>query len=101
MKSLFSILLTLFVVTANAQVENAMDGLVGTWSGRLEIENFSLRIVFHFHELNDGTLKCTLDSPDQNALGIPAHIIYHYDDSVRINITKIGALYEARHIEGA
>lgn len=100
MKSLFSILLTLFVVTANAQVENAMDGLVGTWSGRLEFENFSLRIVFHFHELNDGTLKCAFDSPDQNAQGIPAHIIYHYDDSVRINITKIGALYEARHIEG-
>jgi pimeloyl-ACP methyl ester carboxylesterase len=44
--------------------------VAGDWLGTLELGAIKLRIVFHITSTPDG-LKATMDSPDQNATGLP------------------------------
>lgn len=54
---------------------------IGSWSGKLQVNSqISLRIVF-----NIDSASVTIDSPDQNAYGIPAKLSYLSNDSVRIS----------------
>lgn len=58
------IILVLAVVTVSAQE------ITGTWQGALKIQGQELRINFNISATDDG-LTSTLDSPDQDAYGIP------------------------------
>lgn len=42
----------------------------GKWEGTLDLGATKLRVVFDIHELADGALSATLDSPDQGVTGI-------------------------------
>ncbi len=68
----------------------------GTWSGFLSVQGSKLTLVLHID--ND---KCSLDSPDQNAKGIPATLRFISEDSVNIDIPVIGAAYQAKLIDSA
>lgn len=61
----------------------------GTWNGTLNIQGIKLSIIIHFTKDKDGKEYCTMDSPDQNASGIPADILYITDDSINIAIPQI------------
>ena len=50
-------------------VANAQD-VVGDWQGTLDVGVMKLRLVFHITNTEDG-LTATMDSPDQNANGLP------------------------------
>ncbi|MFQ5446989.1 MAG: alpha/beta hydrolase family protein [Saprospiraceae bacterium] len=54
------------------QINFAQNGnITGDWFGTLDVQGvMELRIVFHIAE-KDGQLTSTLDSPDQNANGLP------------------------------
>ena len=66
MKRSLLIILCLFTVLAGiTQVEKK---IIGTWEGKLNIGP-GLRIVFHFMETAEGSIKATADSPDQKAYG--------------------------------
>jgi hypothetical protein len=45
--------------------------LEGNWEGALDTPNGSLRLVVHFKNQPDKTVKATLDSPDQNSMDLP------------------------------
>ena len=45
--------------------------LEGDWDGKLDAGAMTLGIVLHLHA-RDGALVATVDSPDQNAMGLPA-----------------------------
>lgn len=60
----------------------------GDWSGKLDVYGTSITIVFHL-----GESECTMDSPDQGALGIPAEL-QRTATGIKISIPSIGAAYE-------
>ncbi len=45
--------------------------LEGNWDGSLETPNGTLKLVVHFKNQPDKTVKATLDSPDQNSMDLP------------------------------
>ena len=64
--------------------------IIGPWSGKLSIGQNEIAIVFNFAESG----KCTMDSPDQNAKGIPATYSINPLGSLEINISAIGGSYK-------
>lgn len=71
------------VCAANAQT--------GVWSGNLEVQGTKLPVVFHLDDDNP-----TLDSPAQNAKGIPMTIKRIGTDSISIKIQLVGASFKGR-----
>ena len=58
------ILFILFVFQMNAQE------IIGDWNGVLSYQDTELRVIFHVTSQN-GEYNAIMDSPDQNAYGIP------------------------------
>jgi hypothetical protein len=67
--------------------------LSGQWSGNLNVQGTQFRIVFHVVKTNSG-YNATLDSPDQNATGIPVTSATLNYPSVKIVIADLGMVYE-------
>jgi fermentation-respiration switch protein FrsA (DUF1100 family) len=65
----------------------------GTWEGKLETPGGSLRIVFHVAAQPDGTLKATMDSPDQGATGIPVNRAVADENALRLECQVIGGSF--------
>lgn len=66
--------------TANAQE--------GAWNGELNVQGTKLPLVFHLSED-----KCTMDSPSQGAMGIPAEKTLTSDSTLQIKVPAIGATF--------
>lgn len=75
--------------------------LTGAWSGRLQVGQMSLRLVFNFSEDASGNTLCTLDSPQQGAKGIPATVSVCTSDSIRVECRAIGATYSGKIAGGS
>ena len=67
--------------------------LSGKWKGSLSVQGTELRVVFHVSKVN-GEYSATMDSPDQNASGIPVTVVGFSYPQVKIEIAAISALYE-------
>lgn len=99
LKSFSALLFCLAAFSSYAQVE-------GSWEGKLQASGVSLRIVFNITTAADGSLKATMDSPDQGAFGIAAEGLALVGDTLKLQIKAIGADYEGtvkdqgRSIEG-
>ena len=74
--------------------------ITGTWSGELTIGPQRLRVNFNLSQNERGTDVCTLDSPDQNAMGIEAVADLVSADSLHISIPIIGASYAGKLQDG-
>ena len=85
-KQLFTIALACMGITAQAQ------NITGTWSGELNAGLQKLKLELNLTD--DG--KCTLDSPDQGAKGIPATINFVSADSINVSVEAANASYAAR-----
>lgn len=59
----------------------------GEWKGQLA----NLRVVLHITADADGTLRGTLDSPDQNATGLKADAVTLEGDSLHLDMSSIQA----------
>ena len=74
----------------------------GKWEGTLDLGMAKLRVVFDLHELADGSLSATLDSPDQGVTGIPCEakrLPGYYKLEIKvpsINACYTGAIDETR-----
>ena len=74
----------------------------GKWEGTLDLGGATLRVVFNIHELADGTLSATLDSPDQGVTGIPCEATRlpgYYKLEIKvpsINASYTGAIDETK-----
>lgn len=73
MKKALGIVVVLLAL-AMASVAQGQD-ITGDWQGDLAIGAGDVRIVLHITKAPDGTLKATMDSPDQGALGVPVESI--------------------------
>jgi hypothetical protein len=67
--------------------------LEGDWSGSL---SGMMRLVIHIERTPAGTLRGTMDSPDQGAMGLPIDTLIASGDSLRFKMRRIGGEYAAR-----
>lgn len=97
-KLFFAVLFAMTTMTGYAQVNNTT-ALLGAWSGKLNVGPMSLTLVLHLEQA-DGSVKVSLDSPDQGAKGIPASKEYLSDDSLAVKVESIGMTYRAHLKDG-
>lgn len=86
------------IALASAGFINAQS-LLGDWNGSLNLGPQSLPLVLHISSEN-GENKCTLDSPNQGARGIPTTVDYLSADSIALNVPAIGAAYSGKLKDG-
>ena len=82
---LFSVICALVMLSVNAE------RIRGSWNGRLQIGMQSLTVV-----LNIEGDSCTMDSPDQATLGIPAKLKVCTEDSLIVEIPQLKVVYEGK-----
>ncbi len=88
MKRLFTILISLLsLLPVHAQEKEA-------WRGDLIIGSQKLPLVFNLQRGDTPTV--TIDSPSQNAFGIPATILHLTEDSIAVSVPMIGAEFQGR-----
>lgn len=87
-KRFLTLALACIGITASAQ------NIRGTWSGELVVGPQKIPLVLNLTA--DG--KCTLDSPQQGAKGIPANIDFLSADSLKLSVSPLNASYAA-HLE--
>lgn len=80
------------LISASSHAQN----LLGTWNGHIEIGPQKLALVLHLEQGDNGEIRCTMDSPDQGAKGIPAEIAYISSDSLSVSISQIGMTYTGK-----
>jgi len=68
--------------------------LVGSWEGSLDTPNGALRVVVHFANQPDKTVKATLDSPDQNATDLPLTDVVQKDAAIEFQLKLVGGAYK-------
>jgi hypothetical protein len=89
------ILLLVVLALATAGAAQAQN-IVGDWQGTLKAEGVELRIVLHVTKADDGSLKATMDSPDQAALGIPVTSVAVKDYKVDFTVEAVHGTYEGK-----
>ena len=91
MKTRFIILFLLIGFIAIVTKAQVCD-IKGDWTGKLSVYGNEIPLVFHF----DGE-KCTIDSPDQGAKGIPAQL-ERTAIGIKVAVPSINANYEGVNI---
>jgi pimeloyl-ACP methyl ester carboxylesterase len=74
-------------------------GILGTWSGELDIQGMKLPLVIHITE-KDGVLVSTLDSPKQGAKGLPVKETTFANDELAFDAPTMGVKYKGKLNEG-
>jgi hypothetical protein len=78
----------------------------GDWKGALSAGGQTLHILFHFHTIAGGAIRCAMDSLDQGAMGIPCGDAQLDGKKVSVNAPAIHGTYEGnlradgKHIDG-
>jgi pimeloyl-ACP methyl ester carboxylesterase len=67
--------------------------ITGDWSGILKVQGMQLRLVFHIRQAAAG-YEATMDSPDQNAKGIPVTSVSFESAVLKIAAANMGFEYE-------
>ena len=80
---------------AQQQVTSEIN-IEGIWEGKLKVPGAELRIVFNISKNSDGILTATLDSPDQGATGIPVEEVIFKDNTLRLEVKSVGAVFEGK-----
>ena len=86
----------LTVLPARARAEQA-PAVVGNWEGTLDAgDQGKLRVVLHVTQAKDGSLSATMDSPDQNATGIPVTTITYKEPALHFESEPIHGSYDGK-----
>ncbi|MBC8755494.1 alpha/beta hydrolase [Kordia sp. YSTF-M3] len=79
-------------------IASAQD-ISGTWKGALKVQGMELPLAFNISE-TDGTLTTTLDSPKQNAFGLPTDETTFVENKLTIIQSQMGLEYTATYTDG-
>lgn len=88
-RALISICLLLVSFSMSAQ-----DAFLGSWSGKLSVGPTTLTIVINLAQDPDGSIVCTMDSPDQSANGIKATASISPLGALEVTVASLGASYK-------
>jgi uncharacterized protein len=72
--------------------------LVGSWLGKLHVQNSEMRLIFNISLDEKGLLVSTMDSPDQGAKGIKMGMVEFEFPKLKINAPALMAYYEGNFI---
>ncbi len=67
----------------------------GAWMGTLDAGAMKLRIVFHITNTQDG-LTATMDSPDQNAKGLPVTSVTRGGASLKLELKQMAGEFDGK-----
>lgn len=70
---------------------NAQD-ITGQWNGLLKTQGIELRVILHITKSETG-YSSTMDSPDQNAIGIPVTSTVFENNILKFEISNMMASY--------
>ena len=82
--------------TARAEAAAPFSAVEGDWLGTLQAGGTTLHLALHLLRDARGTLRATLDSPDQGVYGTEATKIFHDRAAVSFEIASVGASYEGK-----
>jgi hypothetical protein len=68
--------------------------LEGDWEGSLEAPGRAFRMVFHFKNQMDKTVKATIDTPDSGGVGLPLNNVRQTGQKVEVGIRIAHAAFE-------
>ena len=91
-KLLWVLFLGLFCSLTNGQ------DITGAWNGALDIQGTQLRLVLHLSKTDAGYTG-TLDSPDQQAFGIPIDSTAFANNRLHFKLAQLGITYEGTFAE--
>lgn len=74
--------------------EESQTKIEGVWQGTLEVGAIQLRLVAEIQSGDDGKRTGTLDSPDQNAFGLPIDEVTIEERRVVFRLSRLGARFE-------
>lgn len=89
------VLSALALAFALIQIGSAQDA-TGDWQGTLQAAGSSLHLLFHITKAEGGSLKATMDSLDQNAMGIPITSVTVTDAHLTLEANTIHAKYDGK-----
>lgn len=81
------------IALSGAAHAQAVQGLDGDWTGKLEAGGATLTVIFHI-KTADGKTTVTLDSPDQNTAGIPVNSIARDGQKVSMDVAAVMGSYQ-------
>ncbi|KAF0162340.1 MAG: alpha/beta hydrolase fold protein [Ignavibacteria bacterium] len=96
-KTIWLVAIILMVGNLVAQQEKKLNKSM--WEGQLNIGGVELRLVLKIYQNDDKSYSAYLDSPDQGVSNIAASAASVTEDSVKIEIKKIGASYNAGFVK--
>lgn len=70
--------------------------VVGDWQGALSANGATLRLALHITQDKDGKLGGTMDSLDQNAMGLPITAITFNAPDLHFEIGSVGGIYDGK-----
>ena len=85
--------IALSLALSGAAHAQAVQGLDGDWTGKLDAGGVTLTVIFHI-KTADGKTTVTLDSPDQNTAGIPVNGIARDGQKVSMDVAVIMGGYQ-------
>lgn len=88
MKFLTPLLIFLFMTTAATA-----QGITGDWYGILNVQGMELKVAFHISETEEG-YTATMDSPQQNAFGIPISDTQFKENVLQLKAPQLGLQYQ-------
>mgnify|MGYP003476843534 CR=1 FL=1 len=71
---------------------NQAQNFAGDWYGILKLPGTKLEVVFHITK-NDSTWSATMDSPMQNAFGIPLDQVTVNEDNISLSFAQMNFSY--------
>ena len=87
------ILLSFFTLTILLTSSAIAQNITGDWYGKIDAPGNPIRINFHVTEDN-GTYKTTMDSPDQNAFGIPTDTTSFENNELIVKVSAANVEYK-------
>ncbi len=72
---------------------------IGIWEGSVQMSGAELKLILHVGRAPDGTLAASLDSPNQNAVGLKVDAIDIDDDGMRFEMAGLAAAFEGTRDE--
>lgn len=76
-----------------ASLSTFAQDIVGDWKGVLKVPNMELNVVLHVVKTDNG-FSATMDSPDQQAFGIPATSTTFENSTLKIAVESLTIEYE-------
>ena len=86
-----SLIFALILLSYTAAAQS--DPISGSWWGTIDLGSQKLSLAFEIIVGEDGSLKATMDVPQQSASGIPVELKRVTSDSLEISIPAISARY--------